>query len=180
MRDRHTHARTKPLLIWDIHIAWWNLINHSTTYRENFKGDIGWGGWGSSVFIFRVCRTICLLCSDSLYRYVWMKHGLWRWVDLCSSGLSACCCTTAQSYIGAPYVLLTYIHWHTYILLSDRETDLYVHIMSNSSRISSLSFIEIFQNRKQFQGINSIQNPRHVMITYYFLFYIQYSAWVLI
>ena len=56
----------------------------------------------------------------------------------------------------------------------------YIHIMSNSSRNSSLSFIEIFQNRKQFQGINSIQNPRRVMITYYFLFYIQYSAWVLI
>ena len=133
-----------------------------------------------SVFIFRVCRTICLLCSDSLYRYVWMKHGVWRWVDLCSSGLSACCCTPAQSNIGTPYVLLTHIHWQTYILLSDRETDPYIHIMSNSSRNSSLSFIEIFQNRKQFQGINSIQNPRCVMITYYFLFYIQYSAWVLI
>ena len=42
---RQTYARTKPLLIWDIHIAWWNLINHSTTYRENFKGDISWWGW---------------------------------------------------------------------------------------------------------------------------------------
>ena len=43
--DRQTYTRTKPLLIWDIHIAWWNLINHSSTFRENFKGDIGWWGW---------------------------------------------------------------------------------------------------------------------------------------
>ena len=54
----------------------------------------------------------------------------------------------------------------SHISLSDQETDPYIHIMSNSSRNSSLSFIEIFQNRKQFQGINSIQNAHCVMITY--------------